>query len=762
MLCSLILGFASATCPQDTETGPLPALVPTPVLIRHSDDPFEISSATAIVAWTDDGPDSMLVTQARLLSQELQILTGLTLPVIMHDRNEPPPVQSIHLELQPTGPNQNPEREDGDYSIGIFSSGCTMKARSTAGMAHAIASLLQLVQVDGDRIWLPGTVLQDRPAYPYRTILIDVARNPHSIAVLEDVVRLMHLYKLRFLHLHLTDDQLFTFPFAPVTDKLENNSCYTRAELKGLIDYAAVRGITIIPEIDLPGHSSRLRQSGYLPEAKTDRDVASEQHFDRIAALLNEVMDVFDSSPYFHIGGDESGAGDQLLPFLGRVQKLVRARGKRLIVWEGFHGAPTDILPASGADRVVVAAWESSYNAPWDLLNAGYPVINASWKPLYVVGSHNVVHPGSSGGRKWSPLEMAGWPPNEFWHWEPGRPVFEDRGPKDPNRDDQVWNAEWIDREDQIIGSQISVWEQRETSVIHDLRFRLPVFAERVWSRNYSDADELLARVRSADQRVFGIVQPIEIERGDSLGPITALFDTEPADGVALRNRTALKGEIRYTTAPFQGNMHWLTWGLPQDPTTDGETYQQPISNEDGFMIRAQLIAEDGQPVQGTSWARFLKWPDRVAVTEFDIGSRTPKQFPDFDQLKQTRQYKLPMLRGPIEHTRVVGQRFAATVRVAESGKHTVSMKTQSGRAKLWLDLNGDGNFTAGEQVIGETPNTEALQSNSIELEAGRDYALRIDHISGLPRPVVLAYLEGPGIDGRKEITAFMPLLDGE
>ncbi len=111
---------------------------------------------------------------------------------------------------------------------------------------------------DGDRVSLPSLNLRDAPAYPYRSIMIDVARNPHSIAVLEDVIRLAHHYKLRFLHLHLSDDQLFTFPFKGITDVLENNVSYTRAELEGLVAYAALRGITIIPGIDLPGHSSRL------------------------------------------------------------------------------------------------------------------------------------------------------------------------------------------------------------------------------------------------------------------------------------------------------------------------------------------------------------------------------------------------------------------------------------------------------------------------------------------------------------------------
>ncbi|MEM7518107.1 MAG: family 20 glycosylhydrolase, partial [Planctomycetota bacterium] len=294
------------------------------------------------------------------------------------------------------------------------------------------ASLLQALQEPrraGEPPRIPCLSMKDRPQNSYRSLMIDVARKPHTIPVLQDVIRLAHLYKLRYVHLHLTDDQLFTFPFDPVVEELEGNVHFSRAELSGLVDYASARGVVLIPEIDLPGHSRRLIESGYLDRAEDHADVAAPRNFEKVHALLDEVMEVFHTSPYLHIGGDESGAGKALLPFLASVQNHVRSRDKRLIVWEGFHGAPTDVLPATGEDRVIVAAWESSYNPPWNLLAAGYEVINASWKPLYVVGGGAAgIHPGSSGGRRWTPTEMADWRLDRFQHWEPHRPVFEDQG----------------------------------------------------------------------------------------------------------------------------------------------------------------------------------------------------------------------------------------------------------------------------------------------------------------------------------------------
>lgn len=766
MLSLIPLWIASlASLPSAQEPSEV-LISPPPKRMAMHDGAFQASRELHLYFDGKSDAPRGLREQAKVLAEGLESLTGMQATV--HDTLEIAHKPAITLRLLPPRPDsvQHGIEARHEHQLTVELDAIHLQASSTEGIAHATASLFQLVQPDTRGFQVPCLQIDDFPNHAYRSIMIDVARQPHSIAVLEDVVRLAHLYKLRYLHLHLTDDQLFTFPFAGITNKLENNVHYSRDELRGLVKYAAARGIIIIPEIDLPGHSSRLRESGYLPGAENDRDVASAEHFPRIAKLLDEVMSTFSTSPYLHIGGDESGAGAELLPFLGRVQELVRKRGKHLIVWEGFHGAPVEVLPPTGEDRVIVAAWESSYNAPWDLLEAGYTLINASWKPLYVVGGHSPVHPGSTGGRKWPPLEMADWTPAAFWHWEPGRPVFEDAGPNDPNREDHVWNAAWIDRAEQILGAQVSVWEQRESSVIQDLRLRLPVFAERVWASSDAEPGEIMRRVKAADRKVFGLVQPVGFTAAPHSSPIHALFDTPPDEGVELYNRTRIAGQIRFSVAGFRGDTNWLDWNTPDEPMAQGMLYQRPLDGQGGYALRAQLMRNDGRPVAGQTWARFQQWPNRVQVQEFEIGPRTPSVFPDFNTFgedQQLRSYSLPMLRGPIGHNKVLGQRFHASLQAPAGGEHTISMKTQSGRARLWIDLNQDGEFSATEELIQETPSTEEPQSAPVQLQADRSYALRVDHISGLPRPVVLVYLEGPGTEGRKEISSFLlPLSHSE
>ncbi|MFK7962299.1 MAG: family 20 glycosylhydrolase, partial [Phycisphaerales bacterium] len=608
---------------------------------------------------------------------------------------------------------------------------------------------------------IPCGAIEDAPDAAYRSVMIDVARQPHTIRVLEDVVRLARLARIRFVHLHLTDDQLFTFPFAPVTDAIANNTAYTRGELAGLVQYASDRGVTLVPEIDLPGHSRRLIESGYLPDAASHADVASERHWERLSVLLADVMDVFERSLYFHIGGDESQAGAALVPFLARVNALVRERGKRLIVWEGFHGAPVDMIPSTGPDRVLVAAWESSYNPPWDLLAAGYEIINASWAPLYIVGGGGRVHPGATGGRRWEPSVLAGWDRHTFMHWEPGRPVFEDRGPADDDRDDGIWRVPQGAGRGQVLGGQVSVWEQHERSLLGGLRHRLPVVGARLW--NPDDDRDLLARLGAVDDRLWGLVQPVSIEFDAAVepGPMNRIAAWRPAgsdadananavadadadakatanaDAVAdadanpnpnpnpnpnanananatpnpptirLRNRTAGAGTIRWSWRPFGGDWGWIDFRAPDVPAT--ECTGLPIRPGGSGTLRVGLYAGDGTRIGGETWWQGLDWPARVQVTEYAIGRRTPRpgtgrdggRIPDFDALGPdaiTARYRLPILRGPIDHEHIRGQRFEATIQSPGTGTFELGLKTQNGHATAWIDLNRDGVFSEAER----------------------------------------------------------------
>ena len=742
--------------PNDDVNAILPVVVPTPASIKAGDatDACVLNKQSRIILHPNKENHRLLVGHALMLRTEVEILTGLQIPISIAFL-EPRP-NDIVLSCQTT-------REDADekYKLDSGRDGIQVSAGSPVGIAHGTATLLQLI--DPDKLLVPSVTIEDHPTADYRALMLDVARNPHSVGVVKDAIRLCRLYKIRFLQLHLTDDQNFTFPFSPVTDNLKNNFCYTREELASLEQYAAARGVTIVPELDLPGHSSRLKQSGYLEPGKTDADVASPENYEKIGKIVDAMIDVFPRSPYFHIGGDESGAGRNLVPFLAAMNKRVRARGKRLLLWEGFHGAPTDQLPATGKDRVIVMAWESTYNAPWDLLKSGYQVINASWKPTYLTGGYGgLIHPGSTGGKRFKISDLYRWDKNTFMHWEPGRPVFEDRGPNDPDRNDGIWNASWIGKADQMIGGQMLYWEQQECSVIHFLAPRIPFLSERLWNpESGMDFSTFKKRVEKVHQRILPVMQPIEIlpKASDPDHPVVGLYTPYTGESVKVtfRNRTKIKGMIRYSTGGWSGSLN--SPNFRTGPVPD-QQYREPIVGKGPLSVRAQLVRADGTPVDGQSFGFYNNWPNRVSVTEFDIGRRTPRQVPDLSALPPSKvlsRYKMPYIRGLMQNVEVRGQMTVTDLVAPGDGEHILELRTQSGHATLFFDQNQNGRFEKDEVLVKDSPNDESGQKATVKLKTGERYRMRIDHATGMPRPVLLLFITTP--DGRRsEISQFIQL----
>ncbi|MCC9642483.1 family 20 glycosylhydrolase [Rhodopirellula sp. JC740] len=730
-------------------------VVPTPVSMVHKPDakPFFYTKDSRIIVNAKHS-DARMYSHATVLAGELELLTGWKLPTIADV--ESPMRSDIVLSLA-----ENDAIHDESYVLVAGESGVRISANSFQGIAHGTSSLLQLL--DGDSMEIPAVEIEDKPSAPYRALMVDVARTPHSIGVIRDSVRLCRLYKVRYLQLHLTDHQLFTFPFPEVTDHLEKNPHYSLDELKELVAYADDRGVTIIPELDLPGHSGRLLQSGYLPDARNDADVAAPENYEKVGRIVDAMIDVFASSPYFHIGGDESGAGKRLIPFLSEINRRVRARGKRLLVWEGFHGAPTDQLPATGDDRIIVMAWESSYNAPWDLLNNGYQIINASWKPTYLTGGYGgLIHPGSTGGKRFRLEDLYRWDKSTFMHWEPGRPVFEDRGPNDPNKDDGEWNARWIGKQNQVLGGQMLYWEQYECSVVHFLAPRIPILSERLWNTAAGHTfTEFQRRAKVVEQRVMPLLQPVGISpvADDPTHPVLAMYQPYSGDEleVTLHNRTKIEGQIRYSTGGWSGRLNSPNFHPVPKPHRD---YDQPLMARGPFSVRAELVRNDGTTVDGHSWQFFHNWPNRVEVTEFDIGRRTPKTVPDLASLPESkilRRYRMPYVRGLMQNVAVRGQMTESDLIAPADGKHVLEMRTQSGHATLFVDANQNGTFETEEVLVRNSPNDESGQFAEVLLRKGARYRIRIDHATGMPRPVLLLFITPP--DGnRTEISQYLHL----
>ncbi|MEM7306591.1 MAG: family 16 glycoside hydrolase [Planctomycetota bacterium] len=617
---------------------------------------------------------------------------------------------------------------------------------SPAAVAHGTASFLQLVARGPDGWSAPRVAIDDAPAAPFRAVMVDIARQPHTLPTLRGVVDLAHLYKVRYLHLHLTDDQSFAFPFEPVTG--EAGTILSLEEWRAFAAYADARGVTVIPELDLPGHSRVLKRSGYLvdptpDDGLSDADVAHPDNHARIFRIVDAMLDVFRSSPYFHIGGDESGAGGALVPFLAATNRHLRGRAepRRLLVWEGFHGAP-DELPATGDDHVIVMAWESAYNPPWSLLDAGYRVVNASWKPLYAVGGGTPRHP-HIGGRRWSARDIHAWSKDHFWHWQAGTPVFEDRGPGDDHPNDGIWPVPAAQR-GQVLGGELLFWEQREHTVLADAWERVAALADRLWCGERPEGADYVGFRRRGDavgERVRRLVQPARIRLGgafDAASPVRDDFHWFHGQAeVSIDVDPALPGEVRLTRD-----------GSP--PQADSELYTGPFRVAEAAALSAWLFV-DGVGVGAPASARIDNRPARVRAAWFDLPRRALPYVPDFSDRRRWTPFLeglLPELRGPYRTTEPVGQQLTGTLLVPEdrAGEHVFRLQTRDGRALLYVD---------GVRLLGPSAPSEEKLFATLDLAPGA-HTVRVDHASGPISPVVLVAVQRPGDDKPVEVSRLL------
>ena len=140
--------------------------------------------------------------------------------------------------------------DDESYRLEVSSSGVRVSAERICGAKHALATLAQLAAGSGD---LPIGRIEDKPRFPWRGLMLDVARRFMSLPALLQVVDVMAFYKLNVLHLHLSDDQGFRLQ-SGAYPRLASIESYSRSQLRELVGRAAERGIRVIPELDMPGH----------------------------------------------------------------------------------------------------------------------------------------------------------------------------------------------------------------------------------------------------------------------------------------------------------------------------------------------------------------------------------------------------------------------------------------------------------------------------------------------------------------------------
>ena len=381
-----------------------------------------------------------------------------------------------------------------------------VKGGSYAAVAMAKTTLLQLIVKEGNTLKLPMLTIKDAPDAAYRGLMIDLARQWHSFETVKQLVDLAAFYKINYLQLHFTDYQSYTLPSQGFPNLSTPGRTYSIAELKELETYSQLRGVTIIPEVDVPGHSSPFVKS--YPEIFAIQDTVSnpwiinmgnEAAYEALDQIIGELVEIFEASPYFHIGGDEAifnkveddpkvqayiakhgiaqDVHELYRHFLVRMNKIVKKHDKQMCVWEGFGREGEIEIPKD----IIVFEFETNRYLPNHLVEDGYTVVNTSWKPLYVVNQ-----------KKWEPQTIYNW---NMWRWE-------NWWPKAPS-----YQPIQVEKTPLIVGAQMCAWEQAGEVEIPSIRRRLPAFVERIWNTEGKISyEEWKSRIDEADARLSRLI----------------------------------------------------------------------------------------------------------------------------------------------------------------------------------------------------------------------------------------------------------------
>lgn len=377
-------------------------LVPIPEKMKSNPGQFVINSNTAIVLSSDN---QEMQNAVAIFNNLLNRAAGYKLPVTLAPASSNAIVCKINSSLS---------AEEG-YKLSVQKNLIILEAKTPKGIFYGMQTLRQLLPFQIERPYLSNTAwtipcveIEDEPRFAYRGLMLDVCRHFMPKEFVFKFIDMLAYHKMNIFHWHLTDDQgwrieikqyprltkigayrnrtlegRYTSPENRKWDNTRYGGFYTQEEIKEVIAYAQKRFITVIPEIEMPGHAVAalasypgLSCSGGPFEVEglwgvfNDIYCPKEETFEFLENVLSEVMDLFPSE-YIHIGGDEApklrwencahcqdlmkkeGLKDEhelQSYFIKRIEKFVESKGKRIIGWD-------EILEGGLAPNATVMSW---------------------------------------------------------------------------------------------------------------------------------------------------------------------------------------------------------------------------------------------------------------------------------------------------------------------------------------------------------------------------------------------------------------------
>lgn len=489
-----VLGALTAcTAPQNGDA--VIGIVPAPISAEYPDAaPFRLETSSRIVATGDGAADV-----AERFAEQVRRATGFELPVV-----DGGPAASADLAFVVT-PGSAPDGAREGYTLESGADGVRLAADTDEGLFRGTQSLRQLLPPAIERAdatggapaggWtVPAASVADAPRFAYRGAMLDVAR--HFFPV-EDVLAYLDaiaLLKLDVLHLHLTDDQGWRLEIpswpeltgvgASTSVHGDGGGYYTTDDYRRIVDYAAERFITIVPEIDLPGHTNaalsaypELNCDGVAPAPYEGTEVgfsslcasaATAEATDRFLADVTREVAALTPGPWLHLGGDESlsTSTEDYLDLVRRIAAAGAATGKTVIGWHEM-GASRELPPGTiGQYWGFVEPEEEAVALTRSFVEQGGRVIMSPADVVYLDMEYVDAPEGPLGGRLGQDWAKGPTSLDEAFRWDPAAVV--------PGLGD-----------DELLGVEAPLWTETigARSEVEFMAFpRLLAIAEIAWS----------------------------------------------------------------------------------------------------------------------------------------------------------------------------------------------------------------------------------------------------------------------------------------
>jgi hexosaminidase len=379
LLVFLVSGIILSCTKQEPSDLSKESLIPRPVSEFASNGWFKLKNGTII---NYEKGNQELQSIAKYFAARIKPATGFDLRI--KESKGGPGRGAINLSLSPDLLKSGEEA----YTLVITERDIRLAAATPAGLFRGVQTLMQLLpakiedRTKQDGPWLvPTGTIADNPEYKYRGAMLDVSRHFFGVEDVKRYIDLISFYKINVLHLHLSDDQGWRIEIKswPNLTAIGGSTqvgggkggFYTQEQYSEIVKYALTRYITIIPEIDMPGHTNaalasyaELNCDGKATELYTGTKVGFSSLCTRKDITYKFIDDVIGElaaltpGPYIHIGGDESNSTkkDDYIYFINKTQDIVAKHGKRVMGWDDISAAT--IMPNS-----VVQHWARIKNA---------------------------------------------------------------------------------------------------------------------------------------------------------------------------------------------------------------------------------------------------------------------------------------------------------------------------------------------------------------------------------------------------------------